>query len=148
MVSNLNSDNTVITNTNSSSGYTINMGSTSNATTAPQGIYYSTLEDAFDHIKEYLENHIGEKSEIDLALVTLDIDGERQKYYRVNCGHASQSIKEVVTIPYTQPWKITPTDDGWWKYPTVYCNNSGQAPQGTKVGCIMQSYGSAPQACV
>ena len=105
--------------TNTSNNYTITTFST-----APQAHYFSTLDAAFVYVREYLEEHLGQKTEVSIELVTLDINGKEKQYYKAFCGYATQ---QIVNIPAPQtpynPWTAPqwPQEDKWWTSPIIYC---------------------------
>ena len=93
--------------------------------------YFSTIDSAFVCIREYLENHLGEKSEIGLELVTLKINGGMRQYYKVTCGGATSP--NIINVPYYVPapqapitTPLAPQEDKWWQTPIVYCGTALQ----------------------
>ena len=144
--------------TNSSKNYTVNASSI-----VQNARYYDTLSGALGYVKKYLEEHLGQKTEVCVELVTIVFNGNDREMYKVSCA----ASYNTVTVPYTpqipsnpNPW-ITPVpQEEWWKTPYVWCGetpkveygttyagNSVACPAGqdTKVGCIMQSYSDAQQ---
>ena len=90
--------------------------------------YFSTIDSAFVYIREYLENHLGEKSEIGLELVTLKINGGVRQYYKVTCCNATSP--NIINVPYYVPTPqvpqnpFAPQEDKWWTTPIVYCKTT------------------------
>ena len=141
--------------TNTSNNYTI-----TTSTTAPKAAYFSTLDSAFVYIREYIEDNIGENISVCVKETTLCINGKEKDLYEVSFNAAQQYVlPQAPYIPYApQVPDIAPQapqGDEWWKSPYVYCgpvpqvtlneSAAGNTAQQTKVGCITQSYGAAPQ---
>ena len=121
--------------------------------------YFSTLDAAFVYIREYIEDNLGENISVCVKETTLCINSKEKKLYEVSFGVAQQYVlPQVPYVPDITPQ--APQGDKWWQNPIVYCGptpkitlNEGatgsdnyiDTAQQTKVGCIIQSYGAAPQ---